>query len=296
MPQQMRHMYNTPLSPENEQRFSNWVSQTQSKYGVDLRPDLDTYDLRGYWLNGGHGDEAFRSRKGHAPDTYKKPSHPTFSDESIYHGKPDANGVPQYGGTWRKTADGTDYLAPHNPNANQIVGPALRIGGNALLAQAGGFSAALTGSLEKVGLSIPGSSKVASDFAQRATKRASAIPTNTVDSWGDAKSVDDKLNYLGSKATTYAVKNSPQLLATVAVPGTGLARFMVGTARAAPATIAQAIGDTANEKGGALSFGDYGRATISGIKDAAFGPAEDAVQALGESISSKAAARAKLPL
>jgi len=86
--------FNTPLSEENEIRFQNWLNQNIKKYNIDLSKDLETYDLRGFWINGGYSDEAFRQRKGHAPDTYKKPSHPTFSNESIYSNKD----MP--GGTW----------------------------------------------------------------------------------------------------------------------------------------------------------------------------------------------------
>lgn len=57
--------------------------------------DID-YDLRGYWLNGGYKEES----SGHMPDTYKKPNHPTFSNESIYHGKPDPWGKKFDGGAW----------------------------------------------------------------------------------------------------------------------------------------------------------------------------------------------------
>jgi hypothetical protein len=73
--------FDTSLSPENEQRFNNWL-QIQSKLrNRDVSQDLENYDLRGYWMNGGYKDAG----QGHMPDTYKKPNHPTFSDESIYH-------------------------------------------------------------------------------------------------------------------------------------------------------------------------------------------------------------------
>lgn len=40
------------------------------------------YDMNGFLAS--QGDQA---SDGHYPDTFKKPNHPTFSDESIYHGK-----------------------------------------------------------------------------------------------------------------------------------------------------------------------------------------------------------------
>ena len=73
--------FDTQLSQANEQRFNNWL-QIQSKLrNRDVSRDLGDYDLRGYWVNGGYQDAG----QGHMPDTYKKPNHPTFSDQSIYH-------------------------------------------------------------------------------------------------------------------------------------------------------------------------------------------------------------------
>jgi len=92
--------FNTKLDTNNELRFQNWIKEGQAKYNVDLSRDLETYDLRGFWKNGGFKDEAFRSRKGHAPDTYKKPNHPTFSNESIYHNTPSDKGGMWMGGEW----------------------------------------------------------------------------------------------------------------------------------------------------------------------------------------------------
>ena len=76
--------FNTELSEEEERQFRLWLLNSRRKYGIDLTPDLEVYDLRGYWKSKDPGMDAFAQRKGHAPDTYKKPSHPTFSNESIY--------------------------------------------------------------------------------------------------------------------------------------------------------------------------------------------------------------------
>ena len=92
--------FNTDLEPENEKRFQAWLKEGKEKYGVDLSKDIENYDLRGFWLNGGYEDEAFRQRKGHAPDTFKKPNHPTFSNESIYDSIMDAEGQVYKGGEW----------------------------------------------------------------------------------------------------------------------------------------------------------------------------------------------------
>jgi hypothetical protein len=92
-----RDHFNTKLGPKQEREFQHWLDQTKRKYGVDLRGDLTSYDLRGFWAAGGKDDVAFQRREGHAPDTWKKPNHPTFSTESIYNGAPDAYD----GGTWQ---------------------------------------------------------------------------------------------------------------------------------------------------------------------------------------------------
>ena len=84
--------FDTQLSQENEQRFNNWLAQESQRRGRDMSQDIADYDLRGYWLNGGYQDTTGR---GHMPDTYKKPNHPTFSDESIYH-----DGRNYVGGMW----------------------------------------------------------------------------------------------------------------------------------------------------------------------------------------------------
>lgn len=71
----MTDSYNTPLSPQEEQQFQEWAGKHNKL------KDLYDYDMRGFWKN----KEGFNER-GHGPDTYKKPNHPTFSDQSQYHG------------------------------------------------------------------------------------------------------------------------------------------------------------------------------------------------------------------
>lgn len=94
----MTNQYNTYLTPEQEAQFQ---AQMADRLG-----DLYDYDLRGAWLaNAGQADN------GHYPDTYKKPNHPTFSQESQY-------STPQMqGGTW-SNVNGTDYF---NPSMQNII-------------------------------------------------------------------------------------------------------------------------------------------------------------------------------
>jgi hypothetical protein len=78
--------FNTSLSKKDEAKFNKWLSEAYNKYGTELSKDLFTYDLRGYWKTADYKDKVeFMQRKAHAPDTFKKPSHPTFSNESKYH-------------------------------------------------------------------------------------------------------------------------------------------------------------------------------------------------------------------
>lgn len=92
-----RTNYNTPSSAENQQRFKNWTDLATKTMGVDTS-DLYDYDMQGYWLNGGSAQTLKPGM--HFPDTYKKPSHETFSNQSIYHGTPSPYGGTWQGGTW----------------------------------------------------------------------------------------------------------------------------------------------------------------------------------------------------
>jgi len=87
--------YETTLSPEEEQQFSQW------KMRYAPHDTGEDYDLRGAFRAGLKPDAV----RGHFPDTYKKPNHPTFSVESMY-STPD-----QPGGAWGRI-DGRDTFEP----------------------------------------------------------------------------------------------------------------------------------------------------------------------------------------
>ena len=91
-----KNNYNTTLSKENENRFQKWAKEKSSELGRNVLNDLEDYDLRGYWINGGYKEKG----AGHMPDTFKKPNHPSFSNESQYSGVPDAYGGTTKGGRW----------------------------------------------------------------------------------------------------------------------------------------------------------------------------------------------------
>jgi hypothetical protein len=93
--------YNTDLG-EAEPQFQGWLQQLGEAKGYDASMDLRDYDLRGAFKAGVTADE-----RGHLTDEWKKPNHPTFSDQSIY------SGTDGYeGGQWvGDDANGWDYQA-----------------------------------------------------------------------------------------------------------------------------------------------------------------------------------------
>lgn len=98
--------YNTDISPQQEQAF-----QVQALLAKRLG-DLYDYDLRGLFSQqGGHGLLGSIAMNGHGTDRYKKPNHPTFSDQSIY------NGVGGHqGGHWGGNDNRGYYFAPGSSN------------------------------------------------------------------------------------------------------------------------------------------------------------------------------------
>ncbi len=87
--------YDTKLTPEEENKFQSWKSVNAPK---DSGED---YDLRGAYKEGLSKD----SKSGHWSDKYKKPNHPTFSDQSQY-----AKDAPHKAGHWQ----GDIYIKPRH--------------------------------------------------------------------------------------------------------------------------------------------------------------------------------------
>jgi hypothetical protein len=103
--------YNTQLSPEQEILFRKWKNQfAPNDSGID-------YDFRGAFLSGLKPD----ANNGHWPDTYKKPNHQTFSNESKY-----AQMRPDIAGNWT----GENYTSA---NPNPLLGVYLNLLNNGLL-------------------------------------------------------------------------------------------------------------------------------------------------------------------
>lgn len=109
------NQYNTPIPSARQGEFNDWLVKQKAKTGRDPLHDRYDYDVNGFFLSGQGTDE-----RGHATDQFKKPNHPTFSNESIYHGK-DGN----YGGRWITQA-GKTFFEPGVTNLNHHTAPGLK--------------------------------------------------------------------------------------------------------------------------------------------------------------------------
>ena len=76
--------YNTGLNPQEFYEFYNWA---KNKYGSheNIVREMGDYDLQGAWKGIKNKKIDFDPVTGHLPDTYKKPNHITFSNQSQYH-------------------------------------------------------------------------------------------------------------------------------------------------------------------------------------------------------------------
>ena len=77
--------------PKNIKGFDQWYGVLSQVLGLDPDPNplKHSYDYKGYYKANAQGKEQqniSEMLKGsqHFPDTYKLPTHPTFSDENIY--------------------------------------------------------------------------------------------------------------------------------------------------------------------------------------------------------------------
>jgi hypothetical protein len=75
--------------------YKDWLAYKSKLEGRDVSQDEQDYDLEGYF----NTLKANPVEGGHLPDTFKKPNHPTFSDQSQYHVP-----VVQQGGTWTENS------------------------------------------------------------------------------------------------------------------------------------------------------------------------------------------------
>jgi hypothetical protein len=102
--------YNTELNPKEELEFKSWYSKISKHKNLNPNPDDENqhYDYRGFWKNNKNNDMLKKDTYSHFTDTYKKPGHPTFSDESIY------STDNTKGGKWSESKEGVFYFT-HSP-------------------------------------------------------------------------------------------------------------------------------------------------------------------------------------
>lgn len=108
-PNDFSDRYNTKLSPAEEKEFKKWAKENNKT------KDVYDYDLRGFWK-----DKQEFADNGHGSDKYKKPNHPTFSDQSQYHGK-EGN----VGGKWAEK-NGKVSFTPSETNIRNMSAEELK--------------------------------------------------------------------------------------------------------------------------------------------------------------------------
>lgn len=101
----MTNQYNTSLDPGQEAQYQRWLQLQSALNNRDMSGDNTNYDMRGAFVSG-----ATQAGNAHWPDTFKKPNHPTFSDQSQY------NGVDGHtGGSWSQMGQRW-YFSPSATN------------------------------------------------------------------------------------------------------------------------------------------------------------------------------------
>lgn len=87
-PQAVVGSYQTALDPIDEMEYRGWVKK--NNVPVDPNDKNSDYDMRGYYRALKSGDQRaaqslnMNDGKMHFPDTWKTPSHASFSRESMY--------------------------------------------------------------------------------------------------------------------------------------------------------------------------------------------------------------------
>ena len=80
--QYFKSNFNTNLDDDQTKAYAQWIAKESSRIGRNLANDNIDYDLQGAFKK--YGENVFSAENGHAGDEFKKPNHPTFSDQSIY--------------------------------------------------------------------------------------------------------------------------------------------------------------------------------------------------------------------
>lgn len=107
--------FNTQLDPRQEDYFQMWLRSQSKLMKRNIANDMYDYDLRGWWLkNHAKTDRLGPALTGgHLTDQWKKPNHPTFSEESMY------SNTEHPGGKWQEVGGKWSYT----PSAEMLSGP-----------------------------------------------------------------------------------------------------------------------------------------------------------------------------
>ena len=106
-PNDFTDQYNTTLNSQEQVGYNSWIAQQSQLTGRNIANDSYDYDLQGWYKANGPQNLT----GAHLTDQYKKPNHPTFSDQSMYHG---VNGM--QGGQWNQKMDGSYTFTPGSTN------------------------------------------------------------------------------------------------------------------------------------------------------------------------------------
>lgn len=101
--------YSTKLTPSEASMYQKWKLSLPK----NLQYEGD-YDLAGLWKE---NPNVRPSANMHFPDKYKKPNHPTFSDESVYFGP----ATKKFAGKWTETNTSWIYEPYDNTVKKRIV-------------------------------------------------------------------------------------------------------------------------------------------------------------------------------
>jgi len=79
--------YNTPVRPDMMPDYNNWLNKSAHPLDIQsAQAGTSDYDYGGLYnqMMQNRQAQAGYNYENHFPDTFKKPNHPTFSDQSQY--------------------------------------------------------------------------------------------------------------------------------------------------------------------------------------------------------------------
>jgi len=105
--------YNTPLTDDEQAHYDIWYPIAVDSKLINPM-DHGVYDISGFWKS---GEWKSKDSRGHGTDTFKKPNHITFSNESKWSSQ--QGGSPFEGGTWDR--EGSFIPGRHNFYSNEEI-------------------------------------------------------------------------------------------------------------------------------------------------------------------------------